>query len=221
MAGWTAAGKLVLLTGPTNGIGLAASERLASLGTKLAIVARSQARAEEAVARIHTAASGGQVEVLLADLSSQSSVRHLAAEILERFARIDVLVNNAGAMFSRRTITEDMIERTWAVNHLAPFLLTTLLLDRMKASAPARVVITSSDAHRMSQMPFADLGAERSYRPFRRYGQTKLANILFTVELARRLQGTGVTANCFHPGLVATGLNRNNGPLANVAMTLL
>ena len=156
MAGWTARGKLVLLTGATNGIGLAASERLASLGAKLAIVARSEARAEAAVARIRMGASGAQVEVLLADLSSQSSVQRLAAEVLDRFARIDVLVNNAGAMFSRRTITEDGIERTWAVNHLAPFMLTTLLLDRLKASAPSsRPSARSGDAQpgRRDQSP--------------------------------------------------------------------
>jgi NAD(P)-dependent dehydrogenase (short-subunit alcohol dehydrogenase family) len=145
----------------------------------------------------------------------------LAAEVLSRYPRLDVLVNNAGAMYTTRQLTADGIEQTWAVNHLAPFLLTTLLLDRLEASAPARIVTTASDAHRGAQLPFEDLNAEHSYRGFGRYGQTKLANILFTLELARRLEGSGVTANCFHPGLVASGFNRNNGLLMSLAMTIL
>jgi NAD(P)-dependent dehydrogenase (short-subunit alcohol dehydrogenase family) len=152
----------------------------------------------------------------------QASVRDLAAEALRRYPRIDVLVNNAGAMFATHHITEDGIELTWALNHLAPFLLTTLLLDRIKESAPARIVTTASDAHKGRMIPFDDLNAERAYksRGFERYGETKLANILFTTELAKRLRGTGVTANCFHPGLVASGFNRNNGALMSGVMTL-
>jgi NAD(P)-dependent dehydrogenase (short-subunit alcohol dehydrogenase family) len=217
-------GRRVVITGATNGIGLAAAEALASRGAHLAIVARSPDRAAEAVRRI-TAAGGTDttVDVLDADLSSQASVRHLADEILERYPKVDVLVNNAGAINRTRQLTEDGVELTWAVNHLAPFLLTNLLLDRVKASAPARIVTTTSDAHRGARMvPFDDLNAERSYRMngFARYGETKLANILFTIELARRLEGSGVTANCVHPGLVATGFNRNNGALMQLAMTL-
>jgi NAD(P)-dependent dehydrogenase (short-subunit alcohol dehydrogenase family) len=217
-------GRRVVLTGATNGIGLAAAEALAARGAQLAIVARSEARADEAVTRIRAAAEpGATVDVLIADLASQSSVRRLAGEILDRFPRLDVLVNNAGAIFASRRLTEDGIEATWAVNHLAPFLLTTLLLDRLRSSAPARIVMTSSDAHKGAHIPFDDLDASRSYRArgFARYGETKLANILFTAELARRLAGTGVTANCFHPGLVATGFNRNNGPVLSGLMTLL
>src|SRR5215471_2005570 len=123
--------------------------------------------------------------------------------------KLDVLVNNAGAMYGTRQLTKDGIELTWAVNHLAPFLLSKLLLHRLKESAPARIITTASQAHQGAHIPFDDLNAERSYRGFGRYCQTKLANILFTIELARRLDGTGVTANCFHPGLVATGFNRN------------
>ena len=132
-----------------------------------------------------------------------------------------MLVNNAGAVYGGRQLTTDGIELTWAVNHLAPFLLTRLLLDRLKQSAPARIITTASEAHHGARIPFSDLNAERSYRSFGRYGETKLANILFTSELARRLEGTGVTANCFHPGLVATGFNRNNGLLMDLGMRIL
>ena len=124
-------------------------------------------------------------------------------------------------MYRGRQLTTDGIELTWAVNHVAPFLLTTLLLERLKDSAPARIITTASEAHQGAHIPFSDLNAERSYRSFGRYGETKLANILFTSEMARRLEGTGVTANCFYPGLVATGFNRNNGPLMDLAMTIL
>jgi NAD(P)-dependent dehydrogenase (short-subunit alcohol dehydrogenase family) len=222
---WTGvAGKRVVMTGATNGIGLAAAEELAALGAELTIVARSPERAAMAVGRIRETAAGAPVpEVLIADLSSQAEVRRLAAELLDRHGRIDVLVNNAGAMFRARRLTVDGIEETWALNHLAPFLLTNLLLDRLKQYPPARIITTASDAHRGSHIPFDDLGAETSGkgRGFARYGETKLANILFTVELARRLQGSGVTANCFHPGLVASGFNQNNGRLMKVAMAAI
>jgi NAD(P)-dependent dehydrogenase (short-subunit alcohol dehydrogenase family) len=225
MSDWSGVrGKRVVITGATNGIGLAGAERLAELGANLAIVARSEERAAAARDRIARAGGGAEVDVLLADLAAQASVRRLAGEILDRYPRIDVLINNAGAINEKRRLTEDGVELTWAVNHLAPFLLTTLLLDRLKASAPARIITTSSDAHQSAKggIPFEDLNAERSWgmRGFRRYGETKLANILFTLELGRRLEGTGVTANCFHPGLVATGFNRNNSPLMTVAMLI-
>jgi NAD(P)-dependent dehydrogenase (short-subunit alcohol dehydrogenase family) len=158
--------------------------------------------------------------VLIADLASQDEVRRLAAEILSRYPRVDVLINNAGAVFGSRQVSVDGIELTWAVNHLAPFLLTNLLLERLIASAPARVITTASAAHSRSAIPFDDLQAERSYGTlgWGRYGQTKLANVLFTRELARRLEGTGVTANCFHPGFVGSGFNQNNGWLMRKAM---
>jgi NAD(P)-dependent dehydrogenase (short-subunit alcohol dehydrogenase family) len=217
------AGKQVLITGATGGIGLAAALELARRGAKLAIVARSRERAEEAVRRIKAAATGATVDVLEADLASQSSVRELATEALARYPKLDVLVNNAGAIYASRKLTDDGIELTWAVNHLAPFLLTTLLEDRLKETAPARVITTSSDAHQGGHIPFDDLAAEKSYglRGFERYGQTKLANILFTLELARRLKGTRVSAYCFHPGLVNTGFNHNNGLLMGIGMAMV
>ncbi len=223
------AGKRVVITGATNGIGLAAAEALAARGALLAIVARDQLRGEEAARRARAAAATPEatVDVLLADLTSQAEVRRLAAEISARYSAVDVLVNNAGAMFNARRVTTDGIEQTWALNHLAPFLLTTLLFARLTAAGAARVVTTSSDAARRSRLPFDDLDGKHAYksgtwpaRGFRRYGETKLANIVFTMELSRRTEGIGVSAFCYHPGNVATNFNHNNGPLMSFGMAL-
>ena len=197
------AGKTVLITGATSGIGRATALGFARMGAHLAITGRDRGRTEDAAREIR-AAGGGEVDVLVADLSSQSEVRRLAEEVLHSLSRIDVLINNVGGYWDTRHVTVDGLERTFALNHLAPFLLTNLLLDKLKQSAPARVVMVSSNAHAAGRIDFGDLQGERSYSGARAYSQSKLANILFSYELARRLPTTSVTANALHPGLVNT-----------------
>jgi retinol dehydrogenase 14 len=203
------AGKTVLITGGTAGIGKATALGLATMGAHVAITGRDPARTEAAAGEIH-AAGGGQVDAFVADLSSQSEVRRLAGEVLQRLSRIDVLVNNAGGYWNTRHITVDGLEHTFALNHLAPFLLTHLLLDRLTHSAPARVVTVSSHAHADGRIDFDDLQGERSYSGARAYNQSKLANVLFTYELARKLQDTSVTANVLHPGVVNTSFGADD-----------
>jgi retinol dehydrogenase 14 len=195
--------RTVLVTGGSSGIGRATAVGLAAMGARIAITGRDLERTEAAAIEIRQA-GGGQVDVFVADMSSQAEVRRLAGDALERLPRIDVLVNNVGGYWDSRHLTVDGLERTFALNHLAPFLLTNLLLDRLLQSAPARVVTVSSGAHAMGRIAFDDLMGERSYSGQRAYSQSKLANLLFTYELARRL-GTGVTANALHPGMVRTG----------------
>jgi len=215
-------GRTCLVTGASSGIGLAAARELARAGASVVLVCRDGARGERALAEV-AAAGNRDVELMLADLSSQEEVRRLARRFLAAKRPLHVLLNNAGVVMMRRTPTVDGIETTFAVNHLAPFLLTNLLLPRMIESAPARIVNVASDAHRLKgvRMRFEDLQGEREYRVMRTYGQSKLANILFTRELARRLEGSGVTANCLHPGMVATRLGGNNGLVARAVLVLL
>ncbi|PWC04430.1 SDR family oxidoreductase [Agromyces badenianii] len=195
--------RTVLITGASGGIGKATALGLASSGAHVAIVGRDRQRTE-AAARDIRAAGGAKVDAFIADLSAQAEVRRLAAEVLQRLPRIDVLINNVGGFWQTRHVTADGLERTFAVNHLAPFLLTNLLLDRLRSSAPARVVTVSSNAHRTGRIDFDDLQGERAYSGSRAYDQSKLANVLFAFELARRLQGTRVTSNALHPGVVRT-----------------
>ncbi len=198
------AGKTVLVTGGTGGIGRATALGLASLGARVGITGRDAARTATAAAAIAGEAGNASVDPFPADMSSQAEVHRLAAAVLDAYPRLDVLVNNVGGFWATRHATADGLEHTYAVNVLAPFLLTDLLLDRLKASAPARIVTVSSGAQRMGRIDFDDLQGERDYSGQRAYNQSKLADILFTFELARRLKGTGVTANTLHPGLVRT-----------------
>ncbi len=199
MNGWT-----VLVTGGTGGIGKATAAALAARGACVGIVGRDRQRGEAAAQHIIRAAPAAVVEVFVADLSAQGGVRRLAAEVLATYPRLDVLVNNVGGSWAHRHVTVDGLEHTFALNHLASFLLTRLLRDRLVASAPARVVTVSSQAQSMGRIDFDDLQGERSYSGQRAYSQSKLANVMSTYELARRLEGTGVTANAVHPGVVAT-----------------
>ena len=207
------AGKTVLITGGTGGIGKATALGLAARGARVAITGRDAERAARAAEEIREVASA-PVEVFIADLSSQQEVRRLAGDVLQTLDRLDVLVNNVGGFWNSRRLTVDGLEYTFALNHLAPFLLTNLLLERLKESAPARVVTVSSGAQAMGRMDFADLHAERSYSGQRAYNQSKLANVLFTYGLAARLAGTRVTANALHPGVVRTAFGAEDpGPL--------
>jgi len=201
-------GKTVVVTGGNSGIGFETAAALAAMGARVVVTARNADKGRAAVAAIAQRAGGdAQVQLVVFDLADLSSVRRGAAEILEQAPRLDVLVNNAGLVLSERAETVDGFEATLATNHLGPFLLTNLLLGRIRVSAPARIVNVASTAHNAARMgmPFDDLQSEKKYATMRVYGQSKLANILFTLELARRLEGSGVTANSLHPGTVRTG----------------
>ena len=197
-------GSTVLVTGGTGGIGLATASGLAGLGARVGIVGRDPGRTADAADAIRRTAAGARVDTFVADLSSQAEVRRLADEVLASYPRLDVLVNNVGGYWAHRHVTADGLEHTFALNHLAPFLLTELLRGLLVASAPARVVTVSSGAQAMGRIDFDDLQGEHDYNGQRAYNQSKLANVLFTYELARRLEGTGVTANVLHPGVVRT-----------------
>lgn len=212
-------GKVCMVTGATSGLGFATARELAAQGATVVGVGRTAATT--ASARRRMTAEGAEVEWLIADFAALGRVRELAAEFRRRHSRLDVLVNNAGATFRRRRLTEEGVELTLAVNHLAPFLLTNLFLDILQASAPSRIVNVASIAHERGHLDFADLEMSRGYRPFRAYARSKLANVVFTYELARRLDGTGVTVNAVHPGLVRTKLGNRNGLLRSLGWGLL
>jgi retinol dehydrogenase 14 len=192
--------KICLITGATSGIGKATAMELANMGASVVMVGRDRGRGEAALAEIKEKSTNASVDLMLADLSSQEEIRRLADEFKEAYPRLDVLINNAGLFRSKRITTADGLEMTFAVNHLAYFLLTTLLLDVLEASAPSRIVNVSSGEQRNGTIDFDDLQGEKSYKGPKAYSQSKLATVLFTYELARRLEGTGISANCLHPG---------------------
>lgn len=205
--------KICLVTGATSGIGKVTARALAAQGAHVIVVGRNQAKCEETIAEIQATTSNQQVEYMLADLSVQADVRRLAEQFYAQHNRLDVLVNNAGNLFRTRKESADGIEMTFALNHLAYFLLTNLLMDALKSAPAARIVSVSSDAHRGQTLDFDDLEATQKYSAFRVYGQSKLANVLFTYELARRLEdmegAKNITANALHPGVVRTNFARS------------
>ena len=214
-------GKTVLVTGATSGIGKEAARALAQRGATVILVGRSPQRIEATLAEIKADAPEGRVQVAMADLESQEQIHALAGQIKGAYDRLDVLINNAGASFHRRAETEDGIEKTFALNHLSYFLLTNLLLDLLKASAPARIVNVASGEHARGHLNFDDLELRHGYTNRKAYTQSKLANVLFTRELARRLDGTGVTVNALNPGPVATNLWKGTGPIIGTIAGLL
>jgi retinol dehydrogenase-12 len=215
-------GKLCLVTGATAGIGKQTAFTLARMGAKVILVGRNPKKTEETAVEIRQKTGSGAVAYLLADFSDQQQIRALADQYKNRFARLDVLVNNHGALFLNRQETVDGLEMTFAVNHLGYFLLTNLLLDVIKASAPARIAVVSSDGHVGQTLDFDDLQNERNYGGMRVYSQSKLANLYFTYELARRLAGTGVTVNAMHPGFVKTNIGANNfGAIGPIIKTII
>jgi retinol dehydrogenase 12 len=225
-----AKGKVIVITGATSGIGQVAADALAAMGGRIVQIARDRVRGEAAMARLQASSPGVRHVIHYADLSRLSEMKRVASDIAASEPRIDVLINNAGAMFGFRQLTEDGFERTFALNHLAYFVLTGALRERLLASAPARVINTSSDAHQAGTLDLDDLQSERAYRSglwewarfggagYRVYARSKLCNILFTRELARQLAGTGVTANSFHPGFVATRFGDQSGGLLSLGI---
>jgi len=218
-------GKVVVITGATSGIGRVAAEKLAGLGARMVVIARDQARGAATLGRLRSINGSAKHTIHYADLSRISEMKRVAAEVVAAEPRIDVLINNAGALFGSRHLTEDGLELTFATNHLAYFVVSLGLLDRLRASAPSRVINTSSGAHEKARLDFGDLQSEEAYQGtlwdtlryggpgFKAYALSKLCNILFTRELARRLEGSGVTVNCFHPGFVDTRFGDESGGL--------
>ncbi len=206
----TMQGKICLVTGATSGVGLVTAQALAQQGATVAVGARDPERGANTVDRIKQATGNTAVQWVLADLSVQAQVRQLATEVQRRFSRLDLLINNAGAIFNTRSLSADGIEMTFALNHLGYFMLTHLLLGALKASSAARIINVASNAHWRGRIDFDDIQGERHYSGWRAYCQSKLANIIFTYELARRLAGSSVIVNTLHPGFVATGFGLNN-----------
>lgn len=217
----TMQGKTVIVTGATAGIGFETARALAEKGAQVVIISRSPERCQMTAERIRSETGNARVHFIAADLSYTAGIQEAAYQFKRHYSRLDVLVNNAGAFFDRRMVNTDGYEMTFALNHLNYFLLTHLLLDVLKSSSPARVINVSSDAHRSASLNFDDLQNEKNYRGFQVYGQSKLCNVLFTYELARRLEGARVTVNALHPGLVATNFAANNGPLYALGMRLV
>jgi NAD(P)-dependent dehydrogenase (short-subunit alcohol dehydrogenase family) len=213
-------GKICLITGGTNGIGKSTALGLAKMGATVVIVGRNVPKTAQVVEAIRAASGNNNVDSLLADLSSQQEVRRLADEFKSTYPHLHVLLNNVGAAFLQRQLSLDGIEMTFALNHLAPFLLTNVLLDTLKASAPARIINVSSGAHTSGKIEFDNLQGERTYG-FGAYPNAKLANILFTMELARRVEGSGVTVNALHPGFTATGFGKNNGKVMATLVSIV
>jgi len=212
--------KVVVISGATSGIGRVAAIRLADMGARIVLIARDRARGEDTLRQLHTISPQAGHAIHYADLSRLAEMRRVGAEIAAAEPRIDVLINNAGALFSRRMVTEDGLERTFALNHMSYFALTAALRDRLIAAAPARIINTASNAHRTGHIDFNDLQAAKSYGAFKVYGTSKLCNILFTRELARRLSANGVTANSFSPGLVATRFGDQSGGLPAIGIRI-
>jgi NAD(P)-dependent dehydrogenase (short-subunit alcohol dehydrogenase family) len=213
--------KVVVITGATSGIGEVAAVRLAEKGARIVLIARDPARTEATLAKLRQAGPGVEHKAHLAELSSMADTRRVAAEIAAAEPCIDVLINNAGAVFDRRVETPEGLEMTFALNHMAYFVLTEGLKDRLIASAPARIINTASDAHRGAKLDFDNLQGRGSSNSMNAYGRSKLCNILFTRELARRLAGTGVTANSLHPGFVATRFGDNMGAALRLVMSVV
>ena len=214
-------GKICMVTGATSGIGLATAKELAGQGATVILTARNPEKGESTVAYIQRETGNQSVEFMLANLSIQDQIRALAREFQNQYSRLDVLVNNAGAIFLKRQLSAEGVEITFATNYINYFLLTNLLLDTLKTSASSRIVNVSSDMQKNAKIDFDDLQAERKYSSFGAYGQSKLAIILFTYELARRLEGTQVTANAVHPGFAASNIGKNNGWLGKIVVPML
>jgi NAD(P)-dependent dehydrogenase (short-subunit alcohol dehydrogenase family) len=213
-------GKVVVITGATSGIGEVAAQRLAGMGARIVLVARDKARGEAALTRLRSGSTTSSHSIHYGDLSRISEMKRLAAEIAAAEPRIDVLINNAGAMFGSRRMTEDNLEFTFATNHMAYFVLSVGLRERLLASSPARIVNTASDAHRGRVLDFDDLQSTKGFSAVKVYGRSKLCNILFTRELSRRWDGKGVTVNCLHPGFVATRFGDGSGRFLSLAVRL-